>query len=185
MRIIGWAVAAVLVVACSSGGGDGGTADAGTGGGSCPTPVSTNACLDGCNPCTRVTDAQVAAAVGQTTVQGQWNGDTCEWDFTDAQGDPYAVSFHVNTDYRTFEDECHSVNPPDSGISVTAVSGVGDDACYVGSGGSLQAFDLSFLEGCYGYAVDIAGLPGHTPPFSNAMLQTVEKTIAIDAAPNL
>jgi hypothetical protein len=184
MRITGWAAAAVLLVACSSGGG-GGKADAGTTGGLCPTPVSTNACEDGCNPCTRVTDAQVAMAVGLPAVQGMQNSDVCEWDFTDATGNPFEVSFGVNIDYRTFEDECHVTNDPDSGITVTAVSGVGDDACYVETGGALQAYDLTFLKGCEAYQVEVVGLPGHTPPFTNDMLQAIEKAIAIDAVPNL
>jgi hypothetical protein len=116
--------------------------DAGATGGLCPSPVSANACVDGCNPCTKVTDAQVATAVGLPAVQGTWNGDICEWDFTDAEGNPFTVSLGVNIDYRTFGDECHVENVPDSGITVTAVSGVGDDACYLVTGGSLQAYNL-------------------------------------------
>jgi hypothetical protein len=201
MRKIGPVACIVLLAACSGGGGaseggagsDGGDAAPGGGGGSgdaapgsescTPSP---NACADGCNPCTRLSDAQVAMVVGQS-VKGQWNGDVCEWDFADAQGDlSFAVALHVNTDYRTFEDECHPGGAPVAGITVTPVTGVGDDACTITTTiGSLGSFDLSFLKGCDAYAVSIVGPVGKSPPFSDAMVQAFEKTLALDAEANL
>jgi hypothetical protein len=180
------AFAAAAAVACSSGGGKS-NGDAGPGGGVCPTPVSSNACEDGCNPCTRLSDAQVAAVVGQS-VTGQWNGDVCAWDFYDAQDNPsLEVELHVNTDYGTFELLCHPPgNAADSGIVITPVPGVGDDACYISTPSvALGAFEIEFLKGCDAYAVSITGPAGQAPPFSQATAQAYEKALALDAVPNL
>ncbi len=186
MRITGCAAAVLFMVACSGSGGSA-NGDAANRAGSCGTAVSTNACIDGCNPCTRLSDAQVAAAVGQSAVPGQWDGDACLWDFYDAQNNLlFEVGLHVNTDFATFEDMCHSGSTAGSGITITPVSGVGDDACYMGTGvAALGSFDLEFLKGCWGYSVTIAGLPGHASPFSDAAAQAAEKTLALDAVQNL
>ena len=186
MRITGCAAAVLFMVACS---GSGGSAhgDAANRAGSCGTAFSTNACIDGCNPCTRLSDTQVAAALGQGLVQGQWNGDVCSWDYYDAQNNLlFEVSLHVNTDFGTFEDLCHSPNPAGIGITITPISGVGDDACYITTGvASLGSFDLEFLKGCFGYSISIGGQIGHPLPFSDATAQAYEKALALDAVPNL
>jgi hypothetical protein len=176
-------VACMVVLAACSGSSGGGN-DAGPKGVAC-TP-SPKACPDGCNPCTRLSDAQVAAVVGQT-VPGQWNGDVCAWDYTDAQGDPsFEVALHVNTDYLTFQDLCHSGSDPDAGITITPVAGVGDDACYLTTPfGALGSFDLDFLKGCDAYSISIAGPAGKSPPFTDAMVQGFEKALALDAVANL
>jgi hypothetical protein len=182
MRIMGWAAAASLLVACSSGNGT--DAGVGTTGGQCATAVSANACIDGCNPCTRLTDTQVAAVVGQSAT-GTWNGDTCEWVYNDAQGNlSFEVSFGVNDDYATFEDFCH---PPagDDPYTVTPVSGVGDDACYLTTSAGALGSELTFLKGCWAYDLTINGPVGTPPPFSDAMVQTDEKALALDAVPTL
>jgi hypothetical protein len=185
MRITGCVAAVLFMVACSSSGGSANGDAAANRSGSCGTAVSTNACIYGCNPCTRLSDAQVAAAVGQSAVPGQWNGDACVWDFYDAQNNLlFEVSLDVNTDFRTFEDLCYPGST--AGITITPVSGVGDDACYMGTGvAALGSFDLEFLKGCWGYSVTIAGLPGHASPFSDAAAQAAEKALALDAVPNL
>jgi hypothetical protein len=177
-----WLACVALVAACSGGGS--GNTDAAPGGGAC-TP-SPQACPDGCNPCTRLSDAQVAAVVGQS-VPGVWNSDVCEWDFMDAQGNlSFAVALHVNTDKGTFEDECHPGGAPVSGITVTPVAGVGDDACYIATpAGALGSFDLTFLKGCDAYSLSINGPVGKSPPFTDAMVRDFEKTLAIEAAANL
>jgi hypothetical protein len=184
MRITGCAAAVLFMVACSSSNSSS-NGDAANRTGSCGTAVSANACIDGCNPCTRLSDSQVAAAVGQSAVQGQWDGDACLWDFYDAQNNLlFEVGLHVNTDFRTFEDLCYPGSTAD--ITLTPVSGVGDDACYMGTGvAALGSFDLEFLKGCWGYSVTIAGLPGHVPPFSDAAAQAAEKALALDAVANL
>ncbi len=182
MRIFGWAAVATLLVACSSGGGK---SDAGTGGGACPTAYSANSCVDGCNPCTRLSDAQVAAAIGLPPVTGQWDGDACLWDFYEGGNLSIEVSFQVNTDYGTFELECQAPSTPDGGISITPVDGVGDQACFLGTSGTLGAFDINFLKGCFAYAISIVGPLGQPPPFPTATLQADEKALALDAVQNL
>lgn len=212
MRIIEWAALAALAIGCGDSGGngassggsdsgssrDGGSADKGgdkggntggsgkaSGGGSCGTAVSSNACPDGCNPCSRLSDAQVAKVVGQPAVKGQWDSDACLWDFNDDKGDPsFEVGFHINTDYATFEDICH----PGSmlGFKVTPVSGVGDEACYLETQfGSLGSFELNFLKGCWAYSISVAGPAGKAPPFSDASARDYEKALAIDAVAKL
>jgi hypothetical protein len=178
----------MLLTACSNDTSKGGGHDGGasTTAGACGTPVSSNACPDGCNPCTRLSDAQVAAVVGKPAVKGTWDSDACLWDF----GDPlstgsFEVGFHINTDYATFEDLCHPGGSV-TGITVTPVTGVGDDACYLATpAGSLGAFELNFLKGCWAYSMTIAGPAGQSSPFSDTTLQADEKALALDAVPNL
>jgi hypothetical protein len=180
-----WIALLIFIVACSGGGGGG--ADAGSRSGVCPTAFSKNSCVDGCNPCTRLSDDQVAAVVGTSGVKGTWNGDVCAWDYFDAQGDPsFEIELGVNIDYATFQDLCHSGGGADSGITITPVPGVGDDACIITTPfGALGSFELDFLKGCFGYSVSVAGPAGKSPPFSDAMAQAYEKALALDAVPNL
>lgn len=200
MRAIIGFIAIALTVGCGSdgkkstkgtdagsSGGNGSDNSKGQTSGACPTAISGNPCLDGCNPCSRLSDAQVAAVTGMPGVMGQWDSDACLWDYNDAEGDiSFEVGFHINTDYGTFQDECHSGSAPDQGITVTAVSGVGDDACYITTPvGALGSFDLEFLKGCFGYSISISGPVGHMPPFSDATTQDYEKKLALDVVPNL
>jgi hypothetical protein len=186
-RVFGWMAGATLLVACSGGGGGtGGTGGTGASGAACGTAMSANACIDGCNPCTRLSDAQVTAVVGQAAT-GKWNGDVCEWDFFDAQGNvSFGVSLGVNDDYGTFEGFCHPTVADGGLFTVTPVSGVGDDACYLTtSAGALGSFQLVFIKGCWAYDVSVVGPAGSSPPFSDATVQADEKALARDAVPNL
>jgi hypothetical protein len=178
MQFWGWIAAATLLVACSGGNDQG----AGTTGGVCmPAPLG-NACIDGCNPCTRLADQQVAAVIGQSAT-GQANDGACKWDYDDAQGNlSFEVSFWVGYDDEMFQNFCH-LPPAENIFAVTPVSGVGDDACYlstpaVGSG-------LNFLKGCWAYQINIEGPTGQAAPFPDAMVQADEKALALDALPNL
>jgi hypothetical protein len=191
MRKIASVVPVVLALAvpvgssCSGGGGV--TGDASTRAGLCPSTPSANSCVDGCNPCTRLSDDQVAAVVGMSGVKGTWNGDVCEWDYFDAAGDvSFGIELGVNIDYATFQDLCHSGGGADGGITLTPVAGVGDDACIITTSvGALGSFELDFLKGCFGYSVTVAGPAGKSPPFPDAMAQAYEKALALDAVPNL
>jgi hypothetical protein len=188
MRIMGWTAAAVLLVACSSGstGNNGSGTDAGTtAGGVCGTAVSANACIDGCNPCTRISDAQVAAVVGASAA-GQWDGDACLWDFYDAQGElSFEVELGVNYNYATYEDLCHPADVAGDPYTVTPVSGVGDDGCYLTTSIGALGSELDFLKGCWAYAININGPVGQSPPFSDAVVQADERALALDAVSNL
>jgi hypothetical protein len=137
---------------------------------------SPNACVNACNPCTRLSDAQIAAVVGQSAV-GQQVSDFCEWDFTDSKGDTtFTVALGVNLGHTWFENECHPGNQPE--FTYAPVKGVGDDAC-------INPVELLFLKGCDAYDVSIRGTLGGPPPFSDAMVQSFEKALALDAVPNL
>lgn len=188
MRIFTLATATVLFAACSGGGGGGNGpgSDGGTIlGGACATPLSSKACVDGCNPCTRLSDAQVAAVMGGSSV-GQWDGDACLWEYDDAQGNlSYEVSLIVNNDYATYQDLCHPAVTAGDPYTVTPVSGVGDDACYLTTSIGALGSELDFLKGCWAYQVSVNGPAGHSPPFSDAVVQADEKSLALAAAPNL
>ncbi len=148
--------------------------------------MSPKDCEDGCNPCSRLSDAQVAGVVGRPAVQGQWDGDACIWDFGDGQDGSFEVIFHINTDYATYQDECHPSGAPVNGITITPVSGVGDDACTITTPvGSLGTFETRFLKGCSAYGVSITGPAGKPPPFDDATAKAYEKALALDAVPNL
>ncbi len=169
--ILASALAAIVAVACSNNGTSG----------SCT--ASPKACPDGCNPCSKLTDAQVAMVVGHPQVTGMWNSDACVWYFTDASNNPsFTVGFTINTDYQTFQLECHPKNP-EGGIMVTPVSGVADDACYVATGG--RSYTLDFLKGCDAYSIYIAGPGTQPPPFPDATTQMYSKSLAAFAAQNL
>jgi hypothetical protein len=185
MKTVLFVAMAALLSACSSGGGKPGNGSDSGSGGLCPTAVSPNACVDGCNPCTHLSDAQVAAVVGQSTT-GFWNGDVCEWDYYDGQGNiSFGVTFGVNYDYATFEDFCHPADPANDPYTVTPVSGVGDDACYMFTSAGALGSDLQFLKGCWSYDMVIVGPVGHSPPFSDATVQAYEKMLALDVVPTL
>ncbi len=182
MRDLLRVAAAALLLACSSSGG--GKPDGGTGAG-CFATADPNACPDGCNPCTHLSDAQVAAVVGQSTT-GVWNSDVCEWDYFDGQGNlSFSVVFGINYDYATFEDLCHPADTTNDPYTVTPVSGVGDDACYLYTTAGALGSTLQFLKGCWSYDMSIVGPVGHSPPFSDATVQAYEKTLVLDTVPTL
>jgi hypothetical protein len=92
------------------------------------------------------------------------------------------VSVDVNINVETFEGICHPKGTvPDGGISVTAAPGVGDDACFVQIEG-LGSPDLTFLKGCWAYTISIFST---TNPPPDATVEAAEKTLALDALPNL
>ncbi len=184
MKLMRLIAGATLLAASASGCGSGSGPGPGTSGGACTT-FSPNACTDGCNPCSRLSDAQVAAVIGTSTV-GQWDSDACLWEYDDAQGYPlFEVSFLINSNYATFEDFCHPADPVGDPYTVTPVSGVGDDACYLTTSIGALGSEIDFLKGCWAYSVSINGPAGQSPPFSDATVQIDEKTLALDAVPNL
>lgn len=184
-------VAAALVVGCSSssggGGGDGGGGGGGGAGASCTGPTSPNACLgaghDNCNPCTKITNAQATAAVGGATLSpGMQGASQCEWVENDMNGNPsLIVDFHVGTDPRLFACD------PANGFQFTAVSGVGDSACYIQQPLAYPphtVWQLEFIKGCAVYDTTVSPGP-NGPPLSDAQEQSEEKALALDAVPNL
>jgi hypothetical protein len=184
-----WVILVAAVIGCSSSSGSSGTAAGGGGGGTggagggCPAGASPNACFGTCNPCTRLTDAQVNAAVGVTVSPGSQYPDggggdshSCTW----IQYTPLVqVLLDSNVNADTFSKICGA--PSGGGLTVTPVAGVGDSACYTqiqGLGGPI----LNFERGCWGYSLSISG---PSAQFPDATMEADEKTLALDALPNL
>ncbi len=181
-RAIERAVVVMLVVAgCSSSGGGNGVT--GTGGTSGACTVSPNACHDTCNPCTKLTQAQVTAAVGIAVGPGDNSSDShqCHFEHDTTGGLPdLQVDFDSNMDAQTFADLCAPVSGDASvGIVVTPVTGIGDGACYNALPG-LSAPILIFLKGCWSYSVAVTDSTS-----TDATIESQEKAIALDALPNL
>jgi hypothetical protein len=181
-RVIVLALAALA--ACSSSGGAG-TADGGASASACTTAVANKGCFGTCDSCTLLTQAQASAGVDVALNAGDNGGDphSCDWEHLDTSGIPdVQVIVQSNINARTFEDICHPRGVVvDAGITVTAVSGVGDDACYVQLQG-LGGPDLNFLKGCWAYTISIAGPAGQ---FDDATIEADEKRLATIMLPAL
>ena len=171
----------LVVVGCSSGGGGNGVT--GTGGTTGACTASPGACYATCNPCTKLTQTQVAAAVGVAVGPGDNTSDShqCHFEHDNSSGLPdLQVDFDSNMDAQTFADICAPVSADaGNGIVVTPVTGVGDRACYTslaGLGGPI----LNFLRGCWSYSVAVTDSTA-----TDATIETQERAIALDALPNL
>lgn len=147
--------------------------------GSC-TP-SPNACSGTCNPCTRLPDAQVASIMGvslspgtQYTKEGGGDGHTCSWIQYSERGLPLVqVVLTANmTNPHCGEKSGH-------GVTITQVSGVGDEACYSQMQGMGAAL-LSFRKGCSAYSFAITA-----PKLDEPTIEAKEKSLALAVLPNL
>jgi len=129
----------------------------------------------------------VSTAVGVTV--GAPDGSdphNCDWSHDDTSGIPdLQVIVGANVNAMGFHDICHPKALPDAGLTVTAVSGVGDEACLVqlqGLGGPV----LNFIEGCWAYSIAIEGLATTgTTGLSDTTIEADEKALALAALPNL
>jgi len=171
-------LALAALAACSSSGGAG-TADGGASASACTTAVANKGCFGTCDSCTLLTQAQASAGVDVALNAGDNGGDphSCDWEHLDTLGIPdVQIIVESNINAKTFEDICHPrAIVADAGITVTAVSGVGDDACYSQLQG-LGGPDLTFLKGCWAYTIFIAGPSGQ---FSDAAIEADEKRLGI------
>jgi hypothetical protein len=180
-----WVVLAAVAAAasCSSGGGSsgmggsGGTGAGGTGGGTCVE--SPNACHDTCDPCSKLTAAQVSMAVGVTVIQGNsYDAHACAWEMDNSSGLPsFQVQFTANI--HGTDTGCDETGGADAAVVVTPVSGVGDVACdqqIVGLGTPL----LSFSKGCWAYEMAVSG-----DGVSDATAEADEQALALAVLPNL
>ncbi len=169
---------AALIAACSSS--SGGSGDGGSGG---TCTASPHACFDTCNPCSILTQSEVAAIVNVAVAAGDNSTDPhmCQYIYSDSSGLPaLQVLIYTNINSQTFSQVCH---PPsssfDAGIVLTPVSGVGDDACYLSGGGNVWP-DLNFEKGCWAYEIAVFG-----NMLSGATEQGYEKSIALAMLPKL
>ena len=93
---------------------------------------------------------------------------------------PGQVDFDSNMDAQTFTDLCTPASGDASAaVIVTPVSGVGDGACFNSLPG-LSGPILIFLKGCWSYSVAVTDSTS-----TDATIEAQEKTIALDAIPNL
>jgi hypothetical protein len=156
-------LALTTLAACSGGG----TTSDGTTAASCTAAVANEGCFGTCDSCTLITQDQANADVDLELNAGDNAGDphSCDWEHLDMSGVPdVQVIVESNINAKTFEDICHPANhgSNDAGITVTPLSGVGDDACYVqiqGLGGPA----LTVLRGCWAYTISIAGPTAQYP----------------------
>ncbi|HXJ23205.1 MAG TPA: hypothetical protein VMT03_23515 [Polyangia bacterium] len=187
MRDLLIAVIAVAVGCSISGGtagGTGGAGGAGTGGSGGACTASPNACHDACNPCTKIAQSQVTAAVGVSVGVGDNSNDShaCHFEHDDGSGLPtLQVDFTANMDAQTFADICHNEvsAATDAGFIITPISGVGDDACTTALPGLSQPI-LMFLKGCWSYSVAVTSYG-----ISDPTIVSQEETIALAATPSL
>ncbi len=180
-----WMVMAAAAGCSSSGGGSpgtggsGGSGGAGAGGSGGACTDSPNACHDTCDPCTRLTAAQVSTATGVTVVQGNsYDGHACAWEMDNSSGLPtFQVQFTANI--HATETGCDAVGGADAGVIVTPVGGIGDLACtqqIVGLGTPL----LAFSKGCWAYEMAVSG-----DGVSDATAVADEKALALAVLPSL
>lgn len=147
--------------------------------GSC-TP-SPNACSGSCNPCTRLADTQVTSIMGlplspgtQYTKEGGGDGHACSWIQYSEHGMPLVQV--VLTANMTSAD-CDEKSG--GGITITPVTGVGDEACYSQMQGMGSAL-LSFRKGCSAYSFAVSA-----PKLDEATIEAKEKSLALAVLPNL
>jgi hypothetical protein len=152
-------------------------------------PVSTctvadegNGCHDTSCPCTLLTQDQVSAAVG-VMVGAPDNGtgkggdpNNCVWTYQgSASTDKVTVYLTTNVDPPSFEATCGG--KPSNGVKTTAVSGVGDTACYTVIAEGIGT-DLNFQKNCWAYSISIAATGTLTSMFTNGTIEADEKTLA-------
>lgn len=166
--------AAVALAACSGGGA--GTADGGAG--SCTAAIANKGCFGTCDSCTLLTNDQANAGVDVALNAGDNGGDphSCDWEHLDATGVPdVQLIVETNINATTFQGICHPAGAPDAeGLTITPVSDVGDDACFV-QGQGLGGPDLTFRKGCWAYSLSIGGSPSQFP---DATIEADEKRLA-------
>jgi hypothetical protein len=158
----------VLVAACSSSGTPAPSSTAAGGGGNRPTTQPSGGGASGAavaDPCSLLTPAQVSAVVGLTVGAGDSGGDThsCDWSHPDSNGVPdEQVLLSTNEDPGL----CGEGSSASLGITVTPVSGVGDQACMQQASGLQAGDNLTFYKNGLGFSI---GVSGKTATFNEAM----------------
>ena len=157
----------------TAGGGNSGSTETGT---STPTPAGA------IDPCSVVTQDQVAAAVGQPVGPGEVQNDDkqCMWEYSDPSDEftGLDVSLAGDTDPEVWREDQQNVGT--AGIS--AVSGVGDEA-YFAAGGLTSSLD--FRKGDKLYDVGFLVTSKLQDQYDDGAQQAVETQIALDALPKL
>ncbi len=173
----------VLVAACSSSGTPAPSPNVAGGGGSqAPIAQPTGGGATGAkvaDPCSLLTSAQVSAVIGLTVGAGDSGGDThsCDWSHPDSNGVPdEQVLLNTNEDPGL----CDEGPSASLGITVTPVSGVGDQACMEQASGLQAGDNLTFYKNGLGFSI---GVSGKTATVANET--AMDKALALDVLANL
>ena len=173
----------VLVAACSSSGTPAPSPSVAGGGGSqAPIAQPSGGGATGAkvaDPCSLLTSAQVSAVIGLTVGAGDSGGDThsCDWSHPDSNGVPdEQVLLNTNQDPGL----CDEGSSASLGITVTPVSGVGDQACMAQTSGLQAGDNLTFYKNGLGFSI---GVSGKTATAANET--AMDKALALDVLANL
>jgi hypothetical protein len=165
--------ALVLVAGCSS------TAS-GT-----PTPATSSAgpgspVTGTLDPCALLTQAEVAAATGESVGAGasQNDGQQCMWEYADPsdQFSGLDASFALNADPEAWREA------QQGGPLIQAASGIGDEAYYIEAGNVVI---LDFRKGSQLFEVGMNVAGSLKDKLPAAAQQGVEKQMALDALPRI
>ena len=174
-------------------GGGGGGGSGGVQGSSAPTPPQSSAGTGGGgggggsggpgvvpDPCTLLTQAEVAGVIGFAVGPGDSSQDphACSFEYHDPADALGLVSGTVTDNIRATEATKGCQAGSGAGLTVTAVSGVGDIACYV-DGGVLGTY-IGFVSHGQGYEVSVLALGTNLhPKFPAATAEPMEKALAL------
>jgi hypothetical protein len=159
------------------------TASSGATSGAGSTSAGTGAGSGTSDPCSLITQAEVATAVGVAVGPGSnaSNSHECSWQFP-ANGVPTVqVSIDTNINASTFAGICGVPSNPTLGITVTQVTGIGDSACYTEAAGLAAGNNLTFEKD--GRAYSVAATLG--PTQTSAAQLDADKKLALDALARL
>jgi len=180
-------IAGLVVTACSGSTSPATTAPGGGGGGGgspsgAPTQSGSNgtAAAGALDPCTLLTQAEVASATGEAVGPGQSlnDGQMCNWEYSDPTDQLSGIdaSLSVDSDDTAFKEE------QQGGPGVKAASGIGDEAYYLES---PLATILTFKKGPYLFDVGMNVAGNMKDKFTIATQEAVEKAMALTAIPRI
>jgi hypothetical protein len=138
------------------------------------------------DPCTLLTQAEVAGVIGFGVGPGDSSQDShaCVFTYHDPTDVLGLVSGTVTDNIRATETTKGCQAGSVAGITVTAVSGVGDIACYV-DGGILGTI-IKFASHGQGFEVSVLALGTNLlPKFPAATAEPMEKALALDVIAKL
>jgi hypothetical protein len=158
-----------------------GTAGGGGGGGAAsPGGATGSATVGALDPCSLLTQAEVAAATGEPVGAGvsQNDGQQCQWEYADPndQFSGLDASFALNADPEAWREA------QQGGPLIKAVSGVGDEA-YFTEAGNVVILDFRKGSQLFQVGMNVAGsLKDKLPAPAQ---EGVEKQMALAALPRI
>jgi hypothetical protein len=138
------------------------------------------------DPCTLLTQAEVAGVVGFAVAPGDSSQDphACAFTYHDPADALGLVSGTVSDNIRATEITKNCQSGSGAGLTVTQVSGVGDVACWVDGG--VLGTNINFVSHGQGYEVSVLALGTNLhPKFPSATAEAMEKALALDVIAKL